>query len=1197
MGTCTSHESVVYDPPGCSVGDPGGCDISTVCDGTVWTCNGCATRGYDSCVSGTCGAPCSCGPSGSCTWTCDSTCGTGTYPYCGTAIPNNDCGNSCGYESTSSVGTGCGTGSAPWCGSSLGTDICGLDCGNESSSDIGNCGTGSAPYCGSNIPDDPCGGDCGQEDDYRSANWTSPAAGASIGHDTTFTVSGSATDSNGTVAGVQSVEVYIDETLRTTLAVDAATGNFSTTMTANLATFAGVPFVGNHTIRLRAIPREGGDCAAWNIGTRTVTITNSTPVNTNFTIDSGGAGQCTSTPGAPNTCDGKNIVVDYDGNRNRQVSITATFADPDGIIAGRYTDIQYAFIVFNNTNMSGQVQDPGASVQYRVVYTDNANGTWSLTSTGTQNIALVNTVNSSAVNTVGTSSRSFSGGVLTLNFTINLASMTDCTDDFLTNAYMVASDFALTSDVDRRIGLGAFTTLSDANAAGALDVWGGKTVCGIGSLTSQGNYNVPFSYSARYSISSSCALEYTGDAGQTTLALSTVPSQQFRLPYYNLGSTANCNLTPIRGNTSGFYLTGTDFTNHGGANTTVVPSKNTATNFDTNHVTNGGFRNGQDNMIIKYVENTPSGGVPVIGNSTCGGSTCNSRNIITGFVAGYPPTTAQKIPIVLQFSDVNNAVSDPDTLYYSNIRTADMYFSQNNSFDANNNPAGTVHFGVRYQDNGNGTWSLVTSGTDARNLPGTPNGISIESPVSSSNQDTVGTSSRSLGSNILTLRFTLDFSTMAGNQAFLSNVYTGAIDLAGAALLASGNMQVGSGNFVLTDISGPITNAVDFWNGRDIAITGGTYRVDIAGDICSGDRTGLTSVGSVPMTITYSPNNAGSWETTGNNWSGTNMYQPYYYYNYAGNGNVGYTVTYAPLSTAADYFIVGLDLIRYGGTCELNVVNGAIENMSMPRGGYRPADSSHDDAAFAVKQISQVWSRSVDGDFFANSGVSSAIETSTCTGVDCYFTVRNASSTNGLPVANGAFDANLNSRYGSPNNWYAAAGGAPQRLPYLSHSIPGYTSLRGQFEGGTYTELTGDRTLTGINPQPGSVYFINGDLNIERDLSVAVDNFIVFIVSGDVTVSDNVTAFAGILIVPDGTLTFADSVPPQPNYDVTDISEQLTVQGSVAVGGATYINRSMGAGNNAAPSVIFQARPDMLEALKNADSGLSVGALYYQGEY
>jgi len=97
--------------------------------------------------------------------------------------------------------------------------------------------------------------------------------------------------------------------------------------------------------------------------------------------------------------------------------------------------------------------------------------------------------------------------------------------------------------------------------------------------------------------------------------------------------------------------------------------------------------------------------------------------------------------------------------------------------------------------------------------------------------------------------------------------------------------------------------------------------------------------------------------------------------------------------------------------------------------------------------------------------------------------------------------------------------------------------------------------------------FVDGNLNINSNITVANGSFLAFIVSGNITIDKSVTQVQG-LYVADGTLTTASGAP------TADVA--LTVQGSMVAWGGVALNRDLIAGNISTPAEKFVYRPDLI---------------------
>ena len=98
------------------------------------------------------------------------------------------------------------------------------------------------------------------------------------------------------------------------------------------------------------------------------------------------------------------------------------------------------------------------------------------------------------------------------------------------------------------------------------------------------------------------------------------------------------------------------------------------------------------------------------------------------------------------------------------------------------------------------------------------------------------------------------------------------------------------------------------------------------------------------------------------------------------------------------------------------------------------------------------------------------------------------------------------------------------------------------------------------------VIFVNGDLDINADITVAPGGFVAFIVKGSITVSPDVTTIQGLFV--------ADQ-----NFNTTSngtVDTQLSIEGSVVAWGDVSLARDLVANNSNSPAEKFVYRPDLL---------------------
>lgn len=102
------------------------------------------------------------------------------------------------------------------------------------------------------------------------------------------------------------------------------------------------------------------------------------------------------------------------------------------------------------------------------------------------------------------------------------------------------------------------------------------------------------------------------------------------------------------------------------------------------------------------------------------------------------------------------------------------------------------------------------------------------------------------------------------------------------------------------------------------------------------------------------------------------------------------------------------------------------------------------------------------------------------------------------------------------------------------------------------------------------VVFVNGDLRISNNITVANGGFLAFIVKGKVVVAPGVTSMQGMYIAGSNFETESVYVDPSP------VDTQLNVEGNVIAWGELKLTRNLGATNNTTPGEKFTFRPDLL---------------------
>lgn len=112
--------------------------------------------------------------------------------------------------------------------------------------------------------------------------------------------------------------------------------------------------------------------------------------------------------------------------------------------------------------------------------------------------------------------------------------------------------------------------------------------------------------------------------------------------------------------------------------------------------------------------------------------------------------------------------------------------------------------------------------------------------------------------------------------------------------------------------------------------------------------------------------------------------------------------------------------------------------------------------------------------------------------------------------------------------------------------------------GGTWNVTSAD---------PEYIIFVNGDLRINANITVANGGFLAFIVKGKITVDPAVTTLQGLYVMDDNFVT---------EKKASGNDAQLDMQGSVVAWGSVDLRRDLGNSNLSMPAEKFTYRPDLL---------------------
>lgn len=133
-----------------------------------------------------------------------------------------------------------------------------------------------------------------------------------------------------------------------------------------------------------------------------------------------------------------------------------------------------------------------------------------------------------------------------------------------------------------------------------------------------------------------------------------------------------------------------------------------------------------------------------------------------------------------------------------------------------------------------------------------------------------------------------------------------------------------------------------------------------------------------------------------------------------------------------------------------------------------------------------------------------------------------------------------------------------------------YESIKSSYWGrlGLGTTLNGDQTLAQViaAKQADGVVFVNGNLNVNSNNSLASGQFLMVVVSGTITIDSSVTDVAGVFVSNRGIVASGNS------------ASALNISGILYTLQNITFNRafSNGSDNNEAPAVVVNFRPDFV---------------------
>lgn len=713
----------------------------------------------------------------------------------------------------------------------------------------------------------------------------------------------------------------------------------------------------------------------------------------------------------------------------------------------------------------------------------------------------------------------------------------------------------------------------------------GSQVTDPGFLTKQN----PSTYTFNINLPSSCSYDYSSED------VNVPNSSLYYVPYYRYGGTNPDGTGKCQGitfknananNSGGYYLSGNNASVFGGLNNSPtqcggVWQKTGCLNF--NGLTDNYFKYPytSNNIFYLFYEdyqpqiNTSSFRFGTgTGDTLISGTSISAKDLIVDIDTNHNQIISGSV-VILDRDSTNDERDGYPTIPNKSSDIADaVVYIQSRTGVAQS--ASSIQGLCRYSDNKD------TGTTPTYN--NTTTGFNLASPY----RAIMDCTSFSRSGTALTLNFEIKAENMTSCTEFLGRIGVAALDFAQE-----------SNGYTIQNLTNSVylVNNLRVWNGKDMCIVGGFYDLDAGGDLCVDDRSSLTKLTNDTALILapeYSRVSGtwptGTWSSTINQWQftvSTPVAQPYYYYN-----NLQNKVTYDFLSRTTDQYITALDNRRYGGSCD-NTVN---DSRALAEFNSVEIDANYSDLGFGLRQFVDTWLQVNNGHYFIDQGLEETNIPEIC--ADCYLTNFDiaVSDNNGLVITNNLI-GEVHDRYGFSNNYRAEKNTTTGVVPFSSRNVPTYNEILTKFneQQMSYGEAGSSKT-SDLKDGSGNflhkVYFIDGDLEIDEDNFIESGSYVAFVVSGNITVDQNVHNVDGIYI--GETITVNDDGTP--NYDASDKSDQLVVNGSFAYIDQMDVYRTLGAGNSGFPPVIINLRPDMVSVLIEENSPLVSNDLFYLGE-
>lgn len=282
-------------------------------------------------------------------------------------------------------------------------------------------------------------------------------------------------------------------------------------------------------------------------------------------------------------------------------------------------------------------------------------------------------------------------------------------------------------------------------------------------------------------------------------------------------------------------------------------------------------------------------------------------------------------------------------------------------------------------------------------------------------------------------------------------------------------------------------------------------------------------------------------------------------------GSLIWNRSYLPLINGGDNFNPNGDLAATGRLTRMTDLGTGVltcpvsDQFDLNVSPYSANPSAKIDFSFIRDQES--WYQVRGGGIRAGGSIKSGVPV-TANALERYLTLgRNLMTTidNGVvSYANNFLNTNgyNDEAYGSPHSWWKNSSMLPAtRYGYQYFYNNLYVKAGVGVIGDTWDK----------KPSEG-VFFVNGDLNIDSDFTLAADKFLMVVVSGNITISNTVNRIDGIY-VSDGEISATGN-----SNNALEINGMLYSRSSVRLA-RSFTNKTL---NNTSPATIVNYRPSLL---------------------